>query len=285
MQPDNHSGEIKKIPWAYLRVPPFPQIALRVLCLSNDENMSMRRLSDLISSDPAFSSEVITIANSALVAHRLVATSAQQAVKLLGMETLKGVCLTVGMRAYLGTSMNYSSLRVVWRHSLACALIAEQLSLAGWVDRETAYTAGIMHEIGRFALASIRPREYANLLDTHRGVAQSILKAEVALFGFDHCELGRYLVAEWRLPLEFEPMMSEQDSSRLRTDPWNLADLVHMSCKMADAAGFTAFPGCEAVPFSDLLSQLPVRERSLFHAEIKDLSEDVEARINAIEAM
>jgi hypothetical protein len=53
---------------------------------------------------------------------------------------------------------------------------------------------------------------------------------------------------------------------------------------MADAAGFAAFSGCDVLPFSDLLSQLPIRERSLFHADIKDLAADVEDRINAIES-
>lgn len=284
MQQDNHSSEIERIPWAHLRVPPFPQIALRVMELMNDEGVSMHRLSDLISSDPAFSSEVITIANSALVAHHLVVTSACQAVALLGTYSLKGVCLTVGVRSYLGKAMSYPSIRAIWRHSLACALIAEQLALAGWVDKETAYTAGILHEIGRFALAVLCPREYAFLLETHCGNAQSILEREKAMFGFDHCEVGSRLVADWKLPLEFEPIMWEQDSSRHHSDPWNLAELIHMSCKMADAAGFAAFSGCDVLPFSDLLSQLPIRERSLFHADIKDLAADVEDRINAIES-
>ena len=273
------------IPWAHLRVPPFPQIAIRVLDSINDESVSMHRLSELISSDPAFSSEILTIANSALVPHHLVVSSAQQAVSLLGTHSLKGVCLTVGLRTYLGKLMNYASLRALWRHSLACALIAEQLALAGWVDKETAYTAGIMHEIGRFALAILRPYEYANLLESHCGSAESLIERERELFGFDHRDLGCHLVTEWRLPLEFAPIMCAQGLSRQHSEPWDLADLIHMSCKMADAAGFTAFAGCEAVAFSDLLSQLPAPERSLFHADVKDLTDDVAGKITAIDCL
>lgn len=284
MRQQNHSNEIERMPWVHIRVPPFPQIALRVMELMNDEGVSMCRLADLISSDPAFSSEVITVANSALVAHHLAVTSARQAVALLGTHSLKGVCLTVGVRSYLGKSMSYPSIRAIWRHSLACALISQQLALAGWVDKETAYSAGIMHEIGRFALAVLFPKEYSLLLETHRGDAQSILDREKALFGFDHCEVGSRLVVDWKLPQEFEPIMWEQNSVKNYTNPWNLAELIHISSRMADTAGFTAFSGCEVVPFSDLLSQLPIRERSLFHADIRVLADDIEGQIRTIES-
>lgn len=52
------------LPWAHLRLPPFPQVAIHLLRLANDENVQLHHLSDLISSDPAFAAEVLTIANS-----------------------------------------------------------------------------------------------------------------------------------------------------------------------------------------------------------------------------
>lgn len=157
------------MPWAHIRLPPFPQIAIRVLQLAKNDDVPMRQLSDLISSEPAFSSEVLTIANSLLYAPRFPVTCILQAIAVLGTKNLKGLCLTVGVRAYLGESLSHPSLRAIWRHNLACALVAEQLALAGLMDKETAYTAGVMHDIGRLALAVIRPKEYATLLETHRG--------------------------------------------------------------------------------------------------------------------
>ena len=167
-----------RLPWAHLRIPPFPQLAMRILQLTNNEDVSMRHLSTLISSEPAFSSEVLTIANSALYATRFPITSVLQAIAVLGTKSLKGVCLTVGVRAYLGESLNHQSLRAIWRHSLACALVARQLARAGSMDKDAAYTAGILHDIGRLALAVISPKEYAALLETHCGSARSALEAE-----------------------------------------------------------------------------------------------------------
>jgi HD-like signal output (HDOD) protein len=146
------------VPWAHLHLPPFPQIAIRVLQSANNENVPMRQLSDLISSDPAFSSEVLTIANSVLYAPCFPVTSILQAIAVLGTNNLKGLCLTVGVRAYLGKSLTHPSLRAIWRHNLACGLVAEHQHLAasGLMDKDAAYTAGVMHDIGRLPLVVIR---------------------------------------------------------------------------------------------------------------------------------
>lgn len=285
MQAQGQSNEEVGIPWARFRVPPFPQTALRVLELVNDECASMHHLSDLISSDPAFSSELLIIANSALLAHRIPVTSVPQAIALLGTHSLKGVCLTVGARAYLGKSINHPSLRAIWRHGLACALVAEKLARASLMDRDMAYTAGILHEIGRFALAVLRPVEYATLLETHNGTSATMLQNERELFGFDHCDAGLHLVSEWKLPVEFEAIVCHEDCPFQSSDPWHMSGLIHMSCRMADTAGFAAFPGCEVTPYEELLYEFPFRERSFFHPDIKDLAAGIGTRINALECL
>jgi len=140
------NNAVAALDWAHFRLPAFPESALHVLNLVNEDNVSMRHLTDVISSDPALSCEVLIIANSALLAQRHPVTSILQATVLLGTRTLKGVCLTVAVRAYLGKAMNYPSLRAIWRHSLACALIAEQLAGAAGIEKGTAYTAGIIRD-------------------------------------------------------------------------------------------------------------------------------------------
>jgi HD-like signal output (HDOD) protein len=271
--------------WANFRLPPFPQSALRVLELVNDDNVSMHQFSDLIASDPALSCEVLIIANSALLAQRHRVTSVLQAIVLLGTRTLKGVCLTVAVRAYLGKAMNYPSLRAIWRHSLACALIAEQLADPAVIDKGTAYTGGVLHEIGRFALAVLRPQEYAKLLETHCGPPSSILESERILFGFDHREAGRHLVAEWKLPAEFEAMLGAHDSANRNGGRLQIEDLLRTSCRLADVAGFKVFPGCEVTPYATLLEAIPVRSRSLFPTDVKRLAFDIGSKISAIEAI
>jgi HD-like signal output (HDOD) protein len=279
------SDRAAAFPWATFRFPPFPESAVRALNMVNDENTSMRHLSDLISSDPALSCEVLIIANSVLLAQRHPVTSVLQATVLLGTRTLKGVCLTIAVRAYLGQSMRYPALRAIWRHSLATALIAEQLTSTTSVEQGTAYTAGIVHDIGRFALAALRPREYAQLLEQHSGCADSVLEQERTLFGFDHREAGLQLMKQWGLPDEFEPMLHGPSGVKTLHDAWQLGDLIGMSCQLADTAGFAVSPKDEVTPYEELMAAMPVRVRSLFHADVKRLTFDIHTRMASIEGL
>jgi HD-like signal output (HDOD) protein len=273
------------LPWAHLRLPPFPQVAVRILQLANDENVQLHQLSDLISSDPGFASEVLMVANSPLYAPRFPATSILQAIAVLGANQLQGMCLLVGVRAYLGKSLSHPAMRELWRHNLACALVAEKVASAGFMDKDSAYTSGVLHDIGRFALGVIRPKEYAALLETHRGSADSILQAERELFGWDHCETGRQLIVDWKLPSDFEPIVSEHHSPRRPDGSWGMPELIKVSCRMADAAGFPAFPGCEAAAYPDLLDALPARERRLFHPDVGSLAQTIASGIQAVESV
>ena len=282
LQIDGRRKEAIAPSWAHLRLPPFPQVALRVLQLANNENVQLHELSELISSDPAFASEVLTIANSLLYAPRFPASSIQQAIAVLGANNLHGLCLTVGVRAYMGKTLNEPCMRAIWRHNLACALIAEQLACAGLMDKDIAYTSGILHDIGRLALATVRPKEYAALLQAHSGTGESILQAEQELFGADHCGIGHQLISDWKLPTDFEAIVLEHHAPRRTNESWDGSELIKVSCKIADAAGFPAFQGCEATPYPDLLDELPARERRLFPPEVETLAIDIANKIQAI---
>jgi HD-like signal output (HDOD) protein len=277
--------KVKNLPWAHLRLPPFPQVAIRVLQLANNENVQLHQLCELISSDPAFASEVLTVANSVLYSPRYPAGSIIQAIAVLGANTLQGMCITVGARAYLGKSMSHPAMKGLWRHNLACAIIAERLAASGLLDKDAAYTSGIMHDIGRIALAVIQPKEYANLLATHRGTPDSILEGERNLFGWDHCETGRRLISDWKLPGDFDAIVLEHHSAKREDGAWEMGELVKTGCRMADAAGFPAFPGCETTPYAELLEDVPARERRLFYPTLEALAQEVANDIRAVESV
>jgi HD-like signal output (HDOD) protein len=277
-------GEGVVMSWSHLRMPPFPQVALRVLQLASNENVQLNKLDELISSDPAFASEVLTIANSLLYAPRYPIKSILQAIEVLGAGHLQGLCLTVGVRAYLGKSMGHPAMRTLWRHNMACALIAQQIASAGTMDRDIAYTAGVLHGIGLLGLAVVRPKEYIHLLGTHIGTPASILERERAIFGIDHGELGAQLVGQWQLPDDFAAVMTGHHAAGSSDGAWGMVEIVGLSCRMADTAGYAAFPACHSSPFGELLEELPRRERMLFHTDIEMLAFEVSKKIGAVEA-
>jgi hypothetical protein len=64
-----------------------------------------------------------------------------------------------------------------------------------------------------------------------------------------------------------------------------MADLINVSCRMADTAGCPAFPGCELTPYPDLLDELPARERRLFHSSVETLTSEIARKIDSVEAV
>ena len=283
MEQQNEGAAV--VPWAYLRLPPFPRVAVRVLQLANNENVQLHQLCDLISSDPAFASEVLTVSNSLLYAPRYPSTTILQAVAVLGANTLQGMCVTVGVRAYLGKAMSYPAMRSLWRHNLACAIIASRIANAGSIDKDTAYTAGILHDVGRMALAVIQPKGYAALLEKHHGPAASMLEAERELFGWDHCQVGRQLIGDWKLPQSFEVVVADHHSERDPKSSWDVAELVKVSCAMASTVGFAAFSGCETAKYPELLEELPAAGQNSFHPDAERLKSEIAESIHAIESV
>lgn len=282
---DRQSGRKTTLPWAYLRLPPFPQVAVRVLQLAGNENVQLHELCDLIASDPAFASEVLTVSNSLLYAPRYPSTTIMQAVAVLGANTLQGMCITVGVRAYLGKAMSYPAMRNLWRHNLACALIAERIAGEGAIDKNAAYTSGILHDVGRIALAVIQAKGYAALLEKHTGEAGTMLDAEREMFGWNHCEVGQQLVSGWKLPASLAAVVAEHHEERRADHAWDETELVKVSCALASSLGFTAFSGCEAKAYSDLLAELPEVDRERFHPEAETLQREVAESIHAIESV
>lgn len=282
---DIQNSNIGSIPWSQLRLPPFSPVALRVLELAGSESVQLHELSALISSDPALATEVLCIVNSLLYAPRFPVTSILQAIAVLGANHLQGLCLAVGVRGYIGKSISHPAMLALWRHNLACATIAEQLASAGFIDKDIAFTCGVMHDIGRIALAAVRPKEYTNLLSTFIGSPKSLVENERHLFGLDHCEIGRQLVHDWRLPEEFSGSICEHHNGRHPEGQWNMTNLINLSCRLADAIGFPAFAFCQSTPFPDLRAEIPLRERKTFHSEAGVLLFDVMQRIHAIESI
>src|SRR5271165_3193805 len=119
--------------WQPDKLPPFPAVALKALNLMAGTDTSLLDLCNLIRSDPAFSTAVLRIANSPLVAFSKNVTSVLQASMLLGFRRLRSVVITVGLRAYLQDSFTPLAMSC-WRHSVACAIIAERSAKWSFLD-------------------------------------------------------------------------------------------------------------------------------------------------------
>ena len=327
LSPRAGSGlESQELPLSLNHLPPFPAVALRALQLASDANTRLRELHEVIRTDPAFSSELLRIANSPLYGIRVEIKNTLQATMLLGFDRVKALALTIGLRTYLGHCLEMPALRACWRHSLASAILAEELApldfLAGDLepggcsapadmvlsqvdpgasrsriskyalnvdpyalpDKGEAYTAAILHDVGRLSLAVLRSQEYASVLERTENAPRDLLQCERELFGMDHCQAGRALALAWNFPKNIVEVITRHHEA-LEPGGRNLLALVQFSCRLADALGFCVGYSPDSPTYEALCGRMSAAARRYFGSDADQTAFRLACRINKIESV
>jgi putative nucleotidyltransferase with HDIG domain len=273
--------DAKEMPLAFVDLPPFPAVAMKALRLMSRKDSRLRELHDVIRADQAFSSEILRLVNSPLFPFPTAITSTMQATMLLGFERVQALAVTIGIRAYLRDSLELPVLRGCWRHSLACAIIAEHLSRVILVDKDALFTAGIMHDIGRLALAVCRRHEYAGFLHSTELEPCDVLARERELFGIDHCQAGEFLIAAWNLPPEFAAIAARHHDAP--TGKCDMLSIIRLACSLADVLGFPVAHNLHPPTYSQLRDELPLFDRHHLPEDPAGLSSDIKSQIDFLE--
>ncbi len=269
-------------PVALANLPPFPSVAMRVMQLLRNNDVRLKELSDLISADQSFSAEVLRLANSPLFAFRTEIRGILQATALLGTERMKALAFTAGLQTYLEEPLKIPLLRNCWKHNLACAFVAEKVGHVSLIEEDFAYTAGLLHDIGRLALMVVQPFRYARFAAEADESPFNVLEREQEWFDTDHCEAGRWLIENWRLPRVFAAVAALHHS-RPRDDKFDIISMVRVSCRLADAIGYTALKPASAPTVDEVLGELPKRESALFLPHLQRLTIDIDLKIKSLE--
>jgi HD-like signal output (HDOD) protein len=272
-------------PLAPIGIPPFPAIAIRALQLVSSGHAEFRELSDMLKADTALSSEILRVSNSALYGIPEVFESVARATVYLGLERTRNVILTVAMRRYFGKESSAAWVENCWRHSLGCALIAEEISRkTKRVEEDVVYTASLMHDMGRLAIAVAYPEEYGGFLTSLSEPANAsvLLDRERELFGASHCEAGSSLASFWSLPESLGQVMSHHHEPAAEGDS-DLLSIVRLSCEAATALDFAVIHPIVPRTYDQLLKQLPERERGLLPKDPAELKDRIQKTIHALE--
>ncbi|MCX6623622.1 MAG: HDOD domain-containing protein [Acidobacteria bacterium] len=269
-----------KRPWALATLPPLPAIALRVMELVSKENVDLREIAETIQSDPAFAAELLRVANSAMFSTVDPVLSVHHATVSLGLDYVKALSITVALRAYMKNALKTPALRRCWRHSVACALLTEELAVACRVKADTAYTAGLLHDVGRMGLLSAYPNEYSNALGVSAEFAFDVLKCEQDLFDIDHCEAGAWLANEWMLPEALVETVAHHHEDPPRGT--SCLSLVSLGCRFADAFDYTVLPTHQSWTFEEIRARLPDSVRARYDPDLEALRERVAKRLESL---
>ena len=234
-----------------------------------------QELARLVRSDVAFATRVLRLANSPLIGGREV-TSILHALSILGSDRLNALVMTLAIHQFVSRPGRQHDLtHRCWRHSVATAYLCELLAVSFGQHPDTAYTAGLLHDMGAIAIAFLYPVQYEEILQRCTDTGQQ-LAAEQDQFGVDHAEFGAELVDLWQMPSHFCRLLLEHHS--YQDSGHSLQGLVQRCDALANQLGLSIFAsGSFGQDPEHLPAWLPARWRSL------DLLAHLLERINGLE--
>jgi len=268
---------------ALRRLPAFPAIATKLLRVLSHDEVQMREVVDLIRADAALSSELLRVVNSAIYGFPGRISSIQNAVTLLGLTTVKSFALTVSMKGFLHTALRLDLFRRLWRHSLACGMICDELSRVcgtGAGRDDNAYTAGLLHNIGGLGLFVAHPRTYAEVLEASK--SEDLMDHEREIFGIDHCEAGGWLAQSWGLPEDVQLIVIKHHQP-LNDNGFAVVDLVKVGVLLTDSLGFDVVPSTHTYTLADVRSFLPHAAQYRFDPDANAMLARITERLDAFD--
>ena len=182
-------------------VAPFPKVAIRVLAMLDDPAVTARQLAEVIQFDQAIMVNLLKVCNSACFGLSRQVSSVEEALVLLGQETLKEIII-IGSSAgfYSGHAGAGYQLEEgeLWKHSVATALMARMLSRhLDHIGGGSAFTCGLLHDIGKRFLGSLVADEFQDIMDRVGREGCSFVRVEQEVLGTDHAELGAMIFEKW----------------------------------------------------------------------------------------
>lgn len=227
-------------------LPPLPSVVLELVESLGHEELSAAQYAAKISQDQALAAKTLRLANSSFYGRGRQVRSVAEAIGVLGLRTVRGVVTAAGLAGSFRRHPGFDH-DAFWRHSIGSALCAQ--ALAGELrrnDADLAFTVGLLHDIGRLALASAFAPAYAVAEQWRRDKDCPTCEAERAVLGLDHAEVGGLIARQWNFAPAIVDAIREHHAPQADAG-LTLTGTAHVGDAIAHALGL-AGDADEAVP-------------------------------------
>jgi HD-like signal output (HDOD) protein len=264
-------------------------VTTKIIQVVDDPKSTARDLHNIIKNDPALSTRVLKVVNSAFYGLPGQISEIDRAIVLLGLSAVKNIAISASI-ARLFTADKISerfNARDIWRHSLAVAVATRQFcTIAGKrAFAEEAFLAGLIHDLGLLVERQAFPAELTRAIELAGQGGRPFIEIENELVGTDHQALGAALAAKWKFPRAIQVVlgyhhniMNLSEDSRLLPTMVYIADV--LCCHERVGFHLTA----EGQPLDDaLLTSVGISEEHFnqVRAELPEQIETAEAMLTS----
>lgn len=223
-------------------LPSLPAIVTRLIEVVNSPDSSADDAAKLIEKDPALTSKIIRLANSAFYGIPRSISSVSTAVVILGFSTIRSIVLSAAlMKVFPGTTKRSFDRDRFWKHSivtaLASRLLARHFINIRMMDPESAFCAGILHDLGKLIFDEYLTEDYLKACEYARNNGIPLLSAEKEILGITHAEIGMILAEKWELPPDLGLPLVYHHSPSSTDKLVDLVTTVHIADVLAHESG------------------------------------------------
>lgn len=213
-------------------LPTLPSIALAVNKLLKDYDSPMEDLVSLLEKDQSMVMKILRLVNSSFFGFKSKVKSVGHAVTLMGYNTIQNAVITVSVIEALTLKNKIDSFEIddFWRHSISVAVMSKFIAVHTKLSSpEDAFTAGLLHDIGKIIWANFFPDKLLCILQEVGKNNVTFFDAEKALDLPAHSMLGSVLAKRWMLPTAMVESIKYHHSGKSGMSNGHLKDIVRIS--------------------------------------------------------
>lgn len=193
-------GEIRQ---AINDLHPIPQIALKILRIIHTEDYEIKTVTEEIRKDQVISARTLQLCNSVMFSRRKKIESLDHALVMLGQHLLLKFVISASLNNFFNQiGLGYSLCKGgIYHHAIGTAVISEKLAtLTSRAEPPLAYTAGLLHDIGKVALDQFIHSGFPLFYRELSQDGKNFSEVEKQMLGTDHTEVGAELAQNWSFP-------------------------------------------------------------------------------------
>jgi putative nucleotidyltransferase with HDIG domain len=179
-------------------LPSLPAVVMELLSSIEQDNIDISVLAKKVSYDQALTAKTLRLANSSSLGLQVKVATIQQAITFLGFQATRNLITAAAVTGCFpnGLCPGFND-KAFWRHSIATAACARSLARRLRFNQDVAFTAGLLHDIGRLVLVTGHPKAYGEVQAWRNKEDSDWEVAERAVLGVDHVDAGIALAEHW----------------------------------------------------------------------------------------
>lgn len=231
-------------------LPSMPAVVMEVLESIDQEAVNINQLTRKILLDQALTAKILRYANSSFYRTQTQVTTIQQAINLIGISGVRNLIMTTMLQfSFPEVHCKGFNFAVFWHHSIAAAVCAKAIARNLQLNQDYAYTAGLLHDIGRLVLVTRFTKQYESALAYRAEQDCYLLEAERVVLETDHPTVGQMLGAHWNFSKGIQNAIAKHHEPDIEVGD-QVAAVVHVSDAIAHGLDFTDDPNDLVPPLS-----------------------------------